>query len=220
MKPKFFQFDCREQKRTDFRQTRAVLKYEPDIIFFEYPGENGNPESIFNKYNCENKPFKEVEKIKANLKKTSKQFKYALSDIKTWESIEYLWRNGYNVLLYNVDASKELRQEFFEVWRFMYPCALKNWLWWVKIYIRERIMADHIRNILKKYKRKPNPTVLVFLQSFHWLHVKFLLTNPSKKEIWKYYFGKFNEVAPQNIESKIKKQNKLFHKYWLKYSDF
>ena len=92
----------------------------------------------------------------------------------------------------------------------MYPCATKNWLWWVQIYLRERIMANHISFIVKKYKIKNNQKVLIFLQSFHWGHVKFLLDNPSKKEIWNYYFGKFSEVTYQRFPRKLAKIIRCF----------
>lgn len=219
-KPKFHQFNCREQDRPDFRQARAVLKHKPDIIFFELPEKDESPETIFNKYDCKNKPLKEVNIIKKRLENASKEFKYALSDIKTWENIEKVWQEEHNILLYNVDGPKELRLEFFEAWNNTYPCITKNWLWWVKIYLRERIMANHISSIIKKYKMKKNPIALIFLQNFHWRHVKFLLENPSKEEIWKYYFGNFSEVTSLIISKKIKENNKLFYNYWKKYSDF
>lgn len=214
IKPKFHQFDCREQNRVDFRQARAVLKYKPDIIIFELPEKHGSPETIFNKYDCKNKPLKKSKIIKKDLIKASHKFQYALSDIKTWENIERLWRKNHNILLYNVDGPQELRAEFFETWNHMYPCATKNWLWWVQIYLRERFMANHIHSVIKKYKIKNNPKILIFLQNFHWKHVKFLLNNPSKEEIWRYYFGKFSEIMPLTISNRIRKNNKLFYRYW------
>lgn len=228
MKPKFIQINCREEintrnwKQPDYRQAEAVLKYRPDIIIFENVEKNGSPETIFNEYSTENKPVKEVLAIQKNLRMNARKpgLGDALSDVKTWENIMRLWREGHEVLVYNVDAPKELRKEFFEVWRHMYPCALKNWLWWVRIYLREVIMARHIRNILKKYKAKENPIILICLQSFHWEHVKFLLDNPSKGDIWKYYFSKFKEVSRKNIAGKIKKENKIFYMYWKKLSGF
>lgn len=220
IKPKFHQFDCREQNRADFRQARAVLKYKPDIIIFELHEKHGSPETIFNKHDCKNKPVGEIAIIRKSLKKVSREFRYALSDVKMWENIERLWREGHNILLYNVDGPRELRAEFFEVWNHMYPCATKNWLWWVRIYLRERIMANHIYSIIKKYKIKNNPKILIFLQSFHWKHVKFLLGNPLKEEIWKYYFSKFSEITPLTISERIRRNNKLFYRHWKKYSDF
>lgn len=77
-------------------------------------------------------------------------------------------------------------------------------------------MASYIRSILKNYKEKPNPIVAVFLQSVHWRHVKFLLTNPPQKEIWKYYFGRFSKTTPANIGAEIKKESAIHYKYWKK----
>lgn len=81
-------------------------------------------------------------------------------------------------------------------------------------------MANNVQWILRNYKGKENPTVLIFLQSFHWDHVKFLLKNPSKKAIWNYYFGKFSEINKSDIAIKIEGLNKVFYKYWKKFSDF
>ncbi len=81
-------------------------------------------------------------------------------------------------------------------------------------------MAKNIQWILDNYKEKKEPKVLVFLQSFHWDHVKFLLNNPSKNKIWNYYFGNFSEIDKQSIGNKIKNINKVFYKYWSKISDF
>jgi hypothetical protein len=73
---------------------------------------------------------------------------------------------------------------------------------------------------LERHKNKEELIIAVFLQSFHWTHVKFLLSNPSKKQIWQYYFSKFREVKQENITQKIKEQNKIFYKYWNGISDF
>lgn len=227
MKPKFIQVNCREEintrnwKQPDYRQAEAVLKYRPDIIIFEQAEKNGSPETVFNKYSPENKPIEKVLAIQKGLRMAAEEpgFGDALSTVKTWENIMQLWREGHNVLIYNVDAPRDLRREFFEVWCHMYPCALKNWLWWVRIYLREVIMAKHVRDISKKYTAKTDPTILICIQSFHWRHVRFLLSGPSKDKIWQYYFSGFKEVSRKNISGKIKKENKIFYMYWKKLSD-
>ena len=220
-KPKFIQFSVLETNKLDYRQARAVLKYRPDIIIFENAAENFNPETLFNKFDVDNKPLKEAMAIQKNLTKASKKFKDALSDVETWKNIMQLWKEGHNVLVYNVDAPREMRREFFEVWRHMYPCASKNWLWVAsRFYIRETIMAEHVKNIINKYKTKTNPTVLICLQKTHWIHVKFLLNNTVKTRIWKYYFGKFKEISPKNISDKIKTINTVIYKYWKRCSIF
>ncbi len=221
IKPIFHQFNCRETQRADYRQARAVLRYKPDIIIFELPEKNGKSESPYNRLPCDKKPKKEIKLQIKNLVNEYKKSKdgVALSDAKTWENISRLWSTGVNTELFFVDAPKEFRQELHEIWSGCYPCAMNNWLWWVQIYLRERIMANHIQNILSTYKKKDAPVILVFLQSFHWTHVKYLLSNPSKEDIYRYYFGKFWKINKKNIKGKIKDINKMFYKYWIKYSD-
>ena len=226
MKIKYIQVDCREEMNSrwtepDFRQAEAVLKYKPDIIIKESAC-NNTPETIYNKYNFGNKPIKLVREKQKWLKKVSNVPGNgdALSDIKQWDNIVKLWSMGHNVLIYNTDGPDKLRTEFFQVWKYMYPCALKNWLWWVRIYLREKYMAENVRWVLKRNENKEKLVILVFLQNFHWIHVKFLLTDPSKKQIWKYYFNRFKEITPKNITQKIKEQNRVFYDYWKKVSDF
>lgn len=220
MKPIFHQINCREQNRPDYRQARAIIKYRPDIVIFEYPEIKGNPNSIFNKFSTDKKPLNKIRSIQNALKVSAKRYGYALSDVRTWQNISRLWSEGHNILLYNVDAPHELRNEWFEVWENTYPCALKNWLWWVRIYLRERIMANHIRSIIEEYKGKNNPKILIFLQRFHWTHVKFLLSNPTNAQIWNYYFGKFPQMNEKIIGLKIRRLNRIYYKYWKKYSHF
>lgn len=216
----FHQFNCREENRPDYREARAVLKYRPDIIIFETPEENGKPDSVFNKYIPSKKPQRQIRAIQRNLQRVAKRFGYAKSDIQTWRNIARLWEEGHEVLLFNVDAPNELRSEWFDVWENTYPCSLKNWVWWIHIYLRDRIMANHLKSILKKYPKEKSKTILIFLQSFHWKHVQFLLSDPSKSQIWNYYFGRFHDVSRSTIAFRIKKLNKTYFKYWGKVSDF
>ncbi len=145
---------------------------------------------------------------------------WAKADTIMWKNIVSLWDEGHQVLIYSVDAPSELTTEWLEVWSHMYPCAKKNWFWWVQIYLREKIMTRDIQWILDNYKEKKEPKILVFLQSFHWDHVKFLLNNPTKDRIWNYYFGNFPEIDKQSVGDKIKNLNKVFYKYWNEISDF
>ena len=138
-----------------------------------------------------------------------------------WNNIVHLWKKeNHQTLIYYVDAAEELLNEWLIVWENMYPSALKNWLWWVKIYLREYYMVKNIRWALSKHKSKENLTILVFLQSFHWGHVRFLLKNPSSEQIWNYYFGKFKGLKPLIITKTLQKENKVFYKYWKKISNF
>ncbi len=221
MKPRFIQKNCIEGNRTDLRQANVVSEYQPDIIFFELPAKKGKPSLIFNRYAPDKKPCKEVKRIKRSLKTTARKFPYAMSDFYVWESIEKLWRNGHNVLLFNIDGQDELRRDYFKLARGLtYDLQRKHLLFWVHCYLRERKMAGYIRSVLKNYKDKPDPTVAVFLQSIHWHHVKFLLKDPSQEEIWKYYFGRFPKITPPNIGAEIKKESAIHYKYWQKTSPF
>jgi hypothetical protein len=172
---------------------------------------------LFNKYKCEKKPFNKVETFKKNAQKGGEQFKYSLSDLPMWDNIVKLWKEGHNVLLYNIDSPKDVFHENFPAWLYAYPCIKKNWLWWVRIYLRERYMAQNLRQILEKNKQMKEPVIAIFVESFHWIHVKFLLTNPSKTKIWKYYFGRFREIDMKNIKGEVRKANTVFYKHWIKF---
>ena len=218
LKPRFIQIDCREKNRSDLRQAKAVLKYKPDIIILEYPNNKDTPDTLFNAYEPAHKPLK---KLPTFSKETLAISPWVKSDVVMWNNIAYLWKKEkQQVLLYQVDAPKELVNEWLLVWKNMYPCDLKNWLWWVRIYLRERYMAKHIQWALSHYTIKKRPIVLVFLQSFHWEHVKFLLKNPSTKQVWDYYFGTFKGLQPLDISQIIRKQNKVFYKHWKIISGF
>lgn len=41
-------------------------------------------------------------------------------------------------------------------------------------------MAKYISQILKKYRNNNNLTILIFLQKFHWINVKYRLSNSDK----------------------------------------
>lgn len=226
MKAQYLQVSSLEQaitknwKGPDYRQAQAVLKYRPDIIIFEYANEGKTPDTIYNKYPCSKKPLERIRVRQKYLKRLAKNYPEALADIPIWSNIVKLWKQGRDIKLYNVDSPRELRAELYEVWKGMYPCAMNNWLWWVQVYLREKIMAKNIKWLLANQSDARRLKIAVFLQKFHWDHVKFLMTNPSKKRIWVYYFGKFKDISPSNINLKIKSINKVFYKYWQHYSDF
>ncbi len=205
MRPRFYNFNCRESNALDLRQAEAVLKYEPDIIFLEYPNNN-----------------KTLRPIKKPTKKFSpralRASPWAKSDLIMWKNIEYLWKKGLKTKVYAVDGPSELTEQFKLAWHNTYPCAAKNWFWWVRVYLRERMMSTQINQVLKKYKEKNNPTVLIFLQNFHWQHVKFLLKKPSKEKVWKYYFGDFEkEITKKEVPKTLKRESDIFYKYWQKF---
>jgi soluble cytochrome b562 len=215
MSVRFIQASCIEGKKVDPRQAAVVKKYKPDIIFFETPSFGGNPSSPFNHYSAKNKPFAEVEKIKKGLRKAAKKTPYALSDVFVWENIESLWREGHNVLLFNIDAPQELRQEgLMRRGHVSLSRAKRTWEFWAYVYVRETIMAHFMEQVLKKRFVKRKIIAAVFLQSFHWQHVKFLLKHSSKEKIWRYYFGKFPKLNPVTITRGLKTKLPILSRYW------
>jgi hypothetical protein len=222
IKPKFIQVNCIESDKLDTRQAEAIKKYRPDVVLLEYPNNNKDPGIELNNFLPADKPNDLVRKLLAPLPpKVLKIHPWAASDRLMWTNINALWQEGHQVLVYKTDAPSELTSEWLEVWNHAYPQITKNWVWWVQIYLRERLMADNIKKILGDNAKNDRPVVAVFLQSFHWKHVKFLLTEPKKNEIWQYYFGQFKtEVGRKDIAERIKKLNPVFYKYWVRYSDF
>ncbi len=223
MKIKYIQVNCVEGNKADFRQAEAIVQYQPDIVLLEYPNDNKTPDTEYNKFPLDKKPTDLLEKQLESLRRHLVEMPYVESDIRMWVNISNQWEKGNNIQVYRTDAPHKLVNEFYEVWKNMYPCAEKNWLWWVQIYLREKYMAKNIKwalNNQSQQKKNIELIVLVFLQSFHWKHVKFLLKNPPKDKIWNYYFGKFSEISQSSIMDKIIKNNKVFAKYWKTISDF
>jgi len=201
--------------RQSLRKAKAVLEYKPDIILFEYPMNGKTPETVFNQYSPVRKPRKRMEEWKNSFrqKELLKVHPWLKGDIKILENIERLWREGQQVMLYTIDAPVELTSQMFwagkdkDVW----PC-------WVINFLREQCMIKNLNYVEKKHQSKENPKVLVFMGNWHWANIKFLRKNPSKKEMWDRYFGKFRELEPGNIENKIKEKSKVLFKYWRKLS--
>jgi hypothetical protein len=79
-------------------------------------------------------------------------------------------------------------------------------------------MAHHMEQVLKKRFGKKKIVAAVFLQSFHWQHVKFLLEHPSKEKIWRYYFGRFPKLTPAIITKELKIKDHILSRYWGKYN--
>jgi len=202
MKPKYIQVSCIEGDKIDLRQSKAVIKHKPDLIFLEIPSNSLKP----------------VTKTKSQPKKVTDEFPWVKSDKYVWDNIIQLQKTGHNILVYDIDGPHDLVS--FEYKKNIYPYNKKypykttNLFWWVRIYLRECFMANKIKTILNNYKGKKEPVILIFLQSFHWRHVKFLLSNPTQKEIWDYYFKRFKKLSDKDISNLIKKENKTFFKYW------
>jgi hypothetical protein len=220
LKPKYIQVNCIESDSFDYRQADAVKKYKPDIILLEYPNQNTrSPNRVENNFPPGKKPLDNILATQKHLHSDDIHAlcPWAKSDIKMWDNLMELWKQNHECLVYSIDAPHQLISEFLVVWKNMYPSATRNWLWWVQICLREAIMTNHFQWVLSHYRAKTDPTILVFLQSFHYRHVKFLLKNPTPEAKWNYYFGKFPEITPQNIGERIKQENKLFYRYWTKF---
>lgn len=156
------------------------------------------------------------------LYRLSKKAPWVLSDVCVFDKIVELWKEGHDVKLYNVDAPSELLRVNLNIGTNLNPkpCRRGTYFeWWVRIYLRERIMAKNIHKIFSQIKDKDSG-VLIFLQSFHWCNVKFLMQNPSRKQIYKYYFGAFKKINIKTINERVKKENEILYKYWKRFSDF
>ena len=157
------------------------------------------------------------------LRRTGKSAPWVLSDIKTYDNVRKLWKEGCNVQLFNIDGPQELLRIGLERDPTQHPRPYRrgtHLMWWVRIYLRERIMADNLEKILPCYARQKEAVVLIFLQKFHWMNVKFLLSKPTKEELWGYYFGRFKNLDRRVLEEKIRKENPVLYSYWTKISDF
>lgn len=219
---KLHQFSCFEGKKVDLRQANAVLHHRPDVIIFEASPVGRTPNSIFNKHKPSSKPLTKITKHKEMLRQLAKKALWVLSDVYVYDNIVKLWKEGHDVKLYNVDASSELLKVNLNIDTHWDPKPCRrgaHFEWWVRIYLREKIMTKNILKIFSQTKVK-NSNVLIFLQSFHWRNVQFLIQNPSKREMYKYYFGAFKNMNIKTINERVKKGNKVLYKYWKKFSDF
>lgn len=216
---KIYQFNCREGDGIDLRQANAILKHRPDLIIREAPGSENGPDLVFNSKSDIETQKSAVKKRNINLKKIAKKYAWVGSDIYVYKNLSSISDLGHKVRMYNVDApSKLLRETIINKWNLMDKPRHRGslLLWWVYIYLREKIMAKNTEPLLKDQNKK----VLVFMQKFHWLNVRFLLSKPKKDEIWQYYFGKFKKIKQKNISEIIRSKNKVLYSYWKRYSDF
>jgi hypothetical protein len=217
MRAKFIQENCIEGSHVDLRQANVVKKYRPDMILFEMPAGRNGPALIFNKFSPEKKPFGKVAAKIEGARIAARTFPYALSDAYVWENIETLWREGHNTLVFNIDGPEKLRAHRFKMYgRIPYPTLIRSWWFWAYQLMRDLEMRKNIEYILKNHKEKKRPVIAVFLQSIHWDHVRFLLTHPSKRAIWKYYFWRFPEITPGNIKTLLKEKDPVLYHYWLR----
>lgn len=217
---KIYQFSCREEKGVDLRQADAVLRHKPDTIFCEAPSIEYGASLVFDPRKSIKEQESKLRKVARSLKKVSKKYPWVISDIKMYENTLELLKRGHKIRMYNIDAPSDLLQEtIINKWNLMEKPRRRgsHLLWWSYIYLRERMMSKNMQPLINDEGDK---TVLVFMQKFHWLNVKFLLSNPTKDEIWEYYFGRFKNIDRQNISEILKEKNKILYKYWLRHSDF
>lgn len=205
MEFKFIQINCKEENSIDKRQANAVLKYRPDVILLEYPTTAGSYEFRTKSPNI--------------TKEIISAIPWTRSDKYMWLNIAKLNKTNHNVVLYAVDGPYNLVNDAN-----IYPSNKQNpnrtmnLYWWVRIYLRERFMAQNIKKILRKYKNKKSLTILVFLQKFHWQHVEFILSHPTKHKIWNFYFGRrFKKLKPTEISDKLRGEAPILYRYWRKY---
>ena len=220
---KWYQYNCYEGKDIDLRQAKAVSKYKPDIILFEAPNYGKTPGTIYNVFKPKNKPLKNIDKHKQMLRRVSKTAPWVLSDIYVYDNILTLWKKGHDIKLYNIDGPRELLKINLNVdlnKKSKPERRGTNLMWWVRIYLREKIMTKNVNWILTHSNTENDKVALAFIQKFHWKNIQFQLKNPSKNKMWNYYFGDFKDLTPKNINSKIKTENKQLYKYWKRLSDF
>ena len=217
---KTYQFGCKENDVVDLRQANAVLRHRPDIIIFEAPT-NGTPGLVYNRYSPTNKPLDKVTEHQKMLQRVSKKYPWVASDISVYENIKTLWSQGHDVKLYSVDGPSELLKvdDGVKQTQNPKPCRRGTYLlWWIRIYLREKIMTKNVHEIISKADK--DAKILIFLEDFHWRNVKFQLSNPSKKDMWGYYFGSFRDLKQKDMKTLIKQRDRTLYKYWNRVSDF
>jgi hypothetical protein len=212
---KLIQASCLESNKTDSRQADAVLRHRPDVIIFESPMPDSTYEDVCNHYLPHQKPIAVIRKRMQMLRQIAKKCPWVLSDVQMYENVIALWKKGHDIKLYHVDASPELLQIVTPNSQQLIPCRRGTYLmWWTRIFLRETFMTKNIAAILAKYQ-KTDATILIFLQKFHWINVLFRLKNPTKKQLWNFYFGKFKKLEKSSLTTKVKEFNPTLYKYWL-----
>tara|TARA_Y100000310_G_scaffold339306_1_gene431607 strand:+ start:810 stop:1478 length:669 start_codon:yes stop_codon:yes gene_type:complete len=219
---KVYQFNCLEGKNIDLRQADAVLRHRPDVIIFEAPPDRGVQSLVYNNYKPSNKPLENILKHKKMLRHVSKKIPWVLSDVHVFNNIVKLWKEGHDIRLYNVDAPYELLKVDLNLDIKWSPNPYRrgtHFGWWVRIYLREKIMTKNVNKIFSQIENKDS-IILIFLQKFHWRNVRFLMQNESQDKIYEYYFGAFKNININTINERVKKENKILYKYWKSLSDF
>ncbi len=215
MNKKFIQVNCVEGRGVDLRQANAVTKYRPKIILLEYPARDGHPGFSFNRFPADEKPLREARSIQRGLRRTARKYPWVLSDVALWENIVAEWRRGNNLFVYKVDGPRDLVARGARGTAFR--GVPRHIAWWVRIYLRERYMLKNIRLVFKRHPGSGR--ALVFLQSFHWNNVLFLLGSRSRDAAWRRYFGRFKGLTAAELERRVRGDAVLW-RHWKKVSQF
>lgn len=210
---RFYQANCREDGGVDSRQADLILRCRPSAVFWELPAGPQGPASVFNRYPPTRKPAAVLTKIKRQLTAATRRYPYAQSDILTWDNIQKLWADGLDVQVFNVDGPSELRRLDLDGLWAPYPACRRDWLFWVYLLSRERMMASYVEQVLAQLP--PDATVAILMQSIHWRHIRFLMTKPTDQQIWQYYLGRFPDLTEKNLPEQLRHRSRLLYKYWL-----
>ncbi len=198
------------------KKAEEILKIKPDAILFEYPVPERNSLSDFNNFSPKEKPKQRIDAWKKSYAKYSEKYHWLKSEYKIIEAIEQLWNEEKQTYLFEIDGPIGLTS-IGET-----KDSLKGLQIIVWNYIREKFMAENIRNIESFLDKKAGKegVVLIFCHDTHWKNIRFLLKNPSKNEIQKYYFSRRGIKSIKEIESELKEKNMLLYQFWKLKSDF
>ncbi len=184
------------------KKANAILKLRPDVIFFEYPSCRKNSLSTFNKFEPAGKPREKIDEWKASIRNAAEQYPWLREENRIIEAVEYLWKKGRQVYLFEIDGPENLTNIGETAGPF-------NIAW---NYLREIYMK---RNLRRGERKKPKGTGLVLCHDFHWKNIQFLMKNPNQKQIWDHYFVRNGiTTTPKEFENELKKENKMLYKYW------
>ncbi|MBU3958078.1 MAG: hypothetical protein KKB25_03305 [Nanoarchaeota archaeon] len=188
--------------RASIKKTKEILKIKPYIILFEYP-QDSEPGTFYNKFLPSKKPLKRFKRLKQNLRKHARKYPWLIGDVKIFEMIERLWRENKQVLLFNMDGPSKLTALCDKIVRSRNRLLFDVWN-----YLREQYMIKTIRKVKNEF---PRSKIVIICHDYHWKNIEFLLRNPSKKEVNKYYFSRIDEYIKFDL-----KKYKILQNYWNK----
>jgi|SRR3989338_1031884 len=158
------------------KQAKQILKIKPDVILFEFPQES-KPGSDYNRFLPKNKPYEKFNATKKGFRKISKLYPWSTGEIAILEAIETLWKQGHQVLLFNMDGPQEITRLCDQTDFNKTPLLFE-----IINYFREQHM---IRTIKKIQRRYPSKKIIVLCSNWHWKRLQFLLRTRNKNKIIK-----------------------------------